>query len=74
MVDISLANVAAVLRHAAEALETAALDVALYRELLHAVSTKYPGETRHDTVLRYIRQAEEIKGDAQPDKQTERDA
>src|SRR5690606_30228371 len=29
-----------------------------YRELLYAVGRKYPGETRHDTALRYIRQAE----------------
>jgi hypothetical protein len=31
---------------------------ALYYELLLAVSNKYPGETRHQTALRYIQQAE----------------
>ena len=30
----------------------------LYNELLFAVGNKYPGETRHQTALRYIRQAE----------------
>jgi hypothetical protein len=30
----------------------------LYNELLLAVSNKYPGETRHQTALRYIQQAE----------------
>ena len=30
-----------------------------HRELILAVATKYPGETRHQTALRYIRQAEE---------------
>ena len=29
-----------------------------YQELLYAVETKHPGETRHETALRYIRQAE----------------
>jgi hypothetical protein len=29
-----------------------------YHELLYAVGTKYPGESRHETALRYIRQAE----------------
>jgi hypothetical protein len=29
-----------------------------YNELLFAVGNKYPGETRHETALRYIRQAE----------------
>ena len=72
MVDISLANVAAVLRHAAEALETAAMDAALYRELLYQVETKYPGETRHDTALRYIRQAEECNSVAQAAQEPDR--
>jgi hypothetical protein len=31
----------------------------LYHQLLYAVGRKYPGETRHETALRYIRQAEE---------------
>ena len=30
----------------------------LYDELLMAVGNKYPGETRHETALRYIRTAE----------------
>lgn len=29
-----------------------------YNELLYAVATKHPGETRHETALRYIREAE----------------
>lgn len=29
-----------------------------YHELLYAVETKYPDETRHETALRYIRKAE----------------
>ena len=44
----------------------------LYNELLFAVGNKYPNETRHQTALRYILQAEKgdekaahgIKGDA----------
>jgi hypothetical protein len=32
---------------------------ALYCELLYQVSTKHPDETRHETALRYIRQAED---------------
>jgi hypothetical protein len=30
-----------------------------YYELLYAVAQKYPGESRHETVLRYIREREE---------------
>lgn len=29
-----------------------------YNELIHAVGNKYPGEERHETALRYIREAE----------------
>lgn len=29
-----------------------------YEELIFAVGNKYPGETRHQTALRYIKQAE----------------
>ena len=29
-----------------------------YQELLAAVVTKHPGETRHETALRYIQEAE----------------
>lgn len=36
--------------------------VKLYHELLYAVGMKWPGETRRQTALRYIRQAEEPKG------------
>lgn len=32
--------------------------LAKYAELIYAVGNKYPGETRHETALRYIRQAE----------------
>lgn len=32
-----------------------------YQELLMAVGNKYPGETRHETALRYIRKAEMCK-------------
>lgn len=34
-------------------------DAELYRELISAVERKFPGETRHQTALRYIREAEE---------------
>ena len=30
----------------------------LYHELLHAVARKFPGESRHETALRYIRDTE----------------
>ena len=33
-----------------------------YNELIMAVETKCPGETRHQTALRYIRQAENKEG------------
>lgn len=33
---------------------------AKYNELLMAVGRKHEGETRHQTALRYIRQAEEV--------------
>ena len=29
-----------------------------YYDLIYAVHTKYPGETRHQTALRYIKEAE----------------
>ena len=31
-----------------------------YNELLYAVARKFPGESRHETALRYIRDAEEV--------------
>lgn len=39
----------------------------LYAELLYAVGNKHEGETRHETALRYIRQAEQSSGDAASD-------
>jgi hypothetical protein len=33
-------------------------DAERYNELIMAVENKYPGETRHETALRYIREAE----------------
>ena len=33
-----------------------------YHELIMAVGNKYDGETRHETALRYIRQAESCQG------------
>lgn len=37
---------------------------ARYWELLYAVSRKHPGESRHETALRYIQQAEQPSGGA----------
>ena len=37
---------------------------ALYFELILAVGMKHPNESRHQTALRYIRQAEESSGPA----------
>lgn len=31
-----------------------------YNELLYAVANKFPGESRHETALRYIRNAERV--------------
>ena len=31
-----------------------------YNELIMAVARKWPGETRHDTALKYIKRAEEL--------------
>ena len=31
----------------------------LHTELLYHVQSKFPGETRHETALRYIKQAEQ---------------
>lgn len=45
----------------AEAAEAVA---ARYSELIYRVGSKYPGETRHETALRYITQAEAITEDA----------
>jgi hypothetical protein len=35
---------------------------AAYNELINAVASKYPDETRHETALKYIRRAEDNKG------------
>ena len=45
-------------------------DVERYQELIYAVGKKYPNETRHETALRYIRQAEQVSNapaSAQPE-------
>lgn len=42
-----------------------------YNELLYAVGMKYQGEDRHDTALRYIREAEDRRGGG-PVTETER--
>lgn len=34
----------------------------LYGQLLYAVGNKFPGESRHETALRYIKQAEQPRG------------
>lgn len=44
-----------------------------YYELLYEVATKHPGETRHETARRYIRQAEQrpsqaASAEARPDR------
>ena len=38
--------------------ETQVPEVALYHELLFAVASKFPNESRHQTALRYINSAE----------------
>ena len=35
-----------------------------YDELMHAVQRKFEGESRHETALRYIREAEQPTGEA----------
>ena len=55
-------NVCAALRRTAQS--DVAVD-AKYAELIYAVGNKYPGESRHETALRYIRQAEQSSGEAQ---------
>lgn len=37
-----------------------------YEELIYAVERKFPNETRHETALRYIRQAEERANSGSP--------
>ena len=43
-------------------LAAAEVDAARYHELLYAVQHKHSGETRHETALRYIQQAETPNG------------
>ncbi len=38
----------------------------LYNELLYAVERKFPNETRHQTALRYIQEAEKYSNTDQP--------
>jgi hypothetical protein len=45
-------------------------DDARYQELIMAVASKYPGESRHQTALRYILQAEQSKTGSQTLKST----
>jgi len=40
-----------------------------YNELIHAVATKYPNESRHETALRYIKEREEQTDKAPPEAQ-----
>ena len=42
------------------------LIAAKYQELLYAVAQKFPGETRHETALRYIRRAESASSSGPP--------
>jgi hypothetical protein len=50
-----LEEVAAILRASEERINETSR---LYHELLYNVSIKHPNESRHETALRYIRQAE----------------
>jgi hypothetical protein len=45
-------------REEAEKRAAELMAIGLYNELLYAVASKYPGESRHDTALRYIRDRE----------------
>lgn len=38
-----------------------------YQQLIGAVVRKFPGESRHETALRYITEAEDLKGEANAD-------
>jgi hypothetical protein len=35
----------------------------LYNQLLMAVASKYPNETRHETALKYIKEAEQSRSE-----------
>ena len=39
-------------------------EASLYNELLYAVESAFPGETRHETALRYIKERGHALGDA----------
>lgn len=43
----------------------------LYEELIYAVCNKYPGETRHETALRYIRSVETRIGEGMANTSTQ---
>jgi hypothetical protein len=53
-----LANPTAILAILAQLEAAQAVPDGRYDELIYAVARKFPGETRHETALRYIRQAE----------------
>jgi hypothetical protein len=57
---------------AAERAKVEALE-SRYNELLLAVGNKHPGETRHQTALRYLRQAEDTSHNAATERQGERE-
>jgi hypothetical protein len=44
--------------------------MAKYEELIYAVASKWPGESRHETALRYIREREAGTPDAEQAKET----
>jgi hypothetical protein len=54
-------RILAALTEATACLAQAEQDTKLYHELLYAVASKFPNETRHQTALRYIKRAEELK-------------
>mgnify|MGYP001570319282 FL=1 len=47
--------------HALDERDIARADINRYDELIYAVGMKFNGESRHETALRYIREAENIK-------------
>lgn len=46
----------------------------LYDELIYAVERKFPGESRHETALRYIREAERRATEGEAAKAAEAEA
>lgn len=55
-------------RHQQTLAATSAVAGQAYTELLMAVERKFPGESRHQTALRYIREAEQRANDPTPAK------